>query len=179
MKSQKFLSNYKSQKSIREDLQKEDFFETVMSRMEEELTVEEHEFLLTFVLQNRAKERNGQPEYPSSCPKPPASNRQEESPLLQIREDVFREHRRNNKRVTTLAEVQSAVRPVPPSPKQLLRAPREHFHTVFTQQENKPPSSPLKVTSRDHSKRKLFKIYPVKRAKLPDSKALLKERKVV
>lgn len=106
---------------------------------------------------------------------------------MHIKEDVFSDQKRNNKRVITLAEVLPTSHEhsrfgLASTACKKMRAPREHFHTVFAQQENRAPSSPLNSTRGDKQKGKLFKIYPLKKAKIPDSKSyqtLLKDSKVM
>lgn len=50
MKTHKFIPCFKSQKSIREELKREEFFEELMGQVDRLFTPEEHEYLNTFLL---------------------------------------------------------------------------------------------------------------------------------
>lgn len=150
--------------------------------MEEELTAEEHEYLTTFVFQNRPRDRALPTDHPAPLPKPvPPKN--DDSPLNHIREDVFRDVKRTIKRIATLNPDSPAFE----QPRLAFTAitrkkirPRDNFLTIFAQQENRVPCSPADHTRREDAKE--FRPCPPKRTKMLESRScdrILRDRKVL
>lgn len=100
IRSLRHVPSLKIQKEIKEEHQKEEFFQRLMEVIDEELTLEEHEFLLHFVIQNRRRTANNHCEQNRAKD----SNTNEECPLAAIKDNLFREIRKQKVREMLMTE---------------------------------------------------------------------------
>jgi hypothetical protein len=124
--------------------------------------------LITFILQNKIRERPLAADNSAPYLRPAPASKNDDSPLIHIKEDVFRDVKRSIKRIVTLTPDAADAKEHPllnitSTARKKLR-PREHFHTVLANQENQVPCSPIDRSIKDNSKQ--FKVYPLKKGTL-------------
>lgn len=120
-----------------EDPAKEEFFDMLMGRIDNELTPEEHEFLMSLFLHNRMREKALQADHATRNPRPSLPSKHDDSPLHHVREDLFAEVKRTPKRVATLTEVlnmtqQPSSTPINSTARKKTSEGKMLFRNIFT-----------------------------------------------